>query len=85
VRADRPGAAAPGTRPCQRAPGPLTAAEREALPWRIARQRLWGIGGWVAQLDDQDTARAHARSRFPAIACALQLIAGIPAWHAGLS
>jgi hypothetical protein len=39
---------------------PLTAAEREALPWRITRQPLWGIGGRVAQLDDQDTARAHA-------------------------
>jgi hypothetical protein len=27
----------------------------------------------------QDTARAHARARFPAMTCALQLIAGIPA------
>jgi hypothetical protein len=25
---------------------PLTDAERGALPWAIARQPLWGIGGW---------------------------------------
>jgi Ser/Thr protein kinase RdoA (MazF antagonist) len=64
--------------------GPLTAAERAALPWAIARQPLWGIGGWVAVLDDQDAARAHARATFPAIQRALQLVADIPAWHAGL-
>jgi len=63
---------------------PLTGAEREALPGAIARQPLWGIGGWVAVLDDQDTARADAAT-FPAIGRALQLIANIPAWHAGLS
>ena len=62
---------------------PLTAAEQEVLPWRIARQPLWGIGAWVAQMHDQDTARAHARARFPPIMCALQLIAGIPAWMPG--
>lgn len=64
---------------------PLTSLEREALPWAIARQPLWGIGGWVALLDDQDTARAHARATFPAIQRALELITDIPAWHAGLS
>jgi len=64
--------------------GPLTAAEHQALPWAIARQPLWGIGGWVVVLDDQDTARAHARATFPAIQRALQLAADIPAWHAGL-
>ena len=51
----------------------------------IAQQPLWGIGGWVAVLDDQDTARAHADATFPAIGRALHLTANIPAWHAGLS
>ena len=32
---------------------PLTDRERAAVPWAIARQPLWGIGGWVAVLDDQ--------------------------------
>ena len=64
---------------------PLTAAEHQALPWAIARQPLWSIGGWVALLDDQDTARAHACATFPAIDRALQLVADIPAWHTGLT
>jgi hypothetical protein len=29
---------------------PLTDAEREVLPWAIARQPLWGIGGRVVVL-----------------------------------
>jgi Ser/Thr protein kinase RdoA (MazF antagonist) len=64
---------------------PLTDAEHQALPWAIVRQPLWGIGGWVAVLDDQDTARAHARATSPAIGRALQLVTDIGAWQAGLS
>ena len=58
---------------------PLTDAEHQALPWAIARQPLWGIGGWVAVLDDQDAARAHARATAPAIGRALQLVTDIGA------
>jgi hypothetical protein len=43
-----------------------------------------GIGGWVAVLDDQDTARAMP-AHLPRHRPRLQLIANIPAWHAGLS
>jgi Ser/Thr protein kinase RdoA (MazF antagonist) len=64
---------------------PLTGAERQALPWAVARQPLWGIGGWVAMLDDERTARAHARATFPAIGRALQLITDMQAWRDGLS
>ncbi len=64
---------------------PLTDAEREALPWAIARQPLWGIGGWVALLDDEHTARADAHATYPAIRRALQLVADIGTWHAGPS
>jgi len=64
---------------------PLTGPERAALPWAIARQPLWGIGGWVAVLDDQDIARAHAHATFPAIQRALQLVTDIHPWQAGLS
>jgi homoserine kinase type II len=63
---------------------PLTGPEREALPWAIARQPLWGIGVWVALLDDQDTARAHARATFPAIQRALQLVTDIRFWQTRL-
>ena len=54
-----------------------------ARTWAIARQLAWAIGGWVTQLDDQDTAGAHARATSPAIR-ALQLVADIGSWHAGL-
>jgi Ser/Thr protein kinase RdoA (MazF antagonist) len=64
---------------------PLTEQERHTLAWAIARQPLWGIGGWVALLDDQNTARAHARATYPAIRRALQLVADICTWQAGLS
>jgi hypothetical protein len=39
----------------------------------------------VAVLDDQDTARAHARATFRAIQRALQLNIDIGSWQAGLS
>ena len=65
-------------------PPALTPAEQQALPWAIARQPLWGIGGWVAVLDDERTARAHARATFPAVGRALDVVAGIAAWQAGL-
>jgi Ser/Thr protein kinase RdoA (MazF antagonist) len=64
---------------------PLTSAERQALPWAVARQPLWGIGGWVAVLDDEHSARAHARATFPAIMRALQLVTDIDTWQAGLT
>jgi len=35
----------------------------------------------VAPLDDECTARAHARATSPAIQRALQLVAGIQAWQ----
>ena len=60
---------------------PLTPAEHQALPWAIARQPLWGIGGWVAALDDQDTARAHARATSPAIGRAPKLVTDFCAWQ----
>jgi len=37
----------------------LTETERIALPIAIALQALWGIGGWVVKLDDENTARNH--------------------------
>ncbi|HEY6740090.1 MAG TPA: hypothetical protein VI076_14705 [Actinopolymorphaceae bacterium] len=35
----------------------MSETERAALPWAIARQPLWSIGGWVARLDDEGAAR----------------------------
>jgi len=38
----------------------LTEIEKTALPMTMALQALWGIGGWVALLDDENAARNHA-------------------------
>ncbi len=39
----------------------------------------------MALLDDENTARAHARATFPAIQRALRLAADIRRWQAGLA
>ncbi len=35
----------------------LTTAERAAVPWAMARQPLWAVGGWLVCLDDEQAAR----------------------------
>jgi hypothetical protein len=64
---------------------PLTGAEYDMLPWAIAPAATVGHQRLVALLDDERTARAHARATFPAIQRALQLVADIQAWQQGLS
>ena len=59
---------------------PLTSLERAALPLAIVRQPLWSIGGWVALLDDDRTARNHALSSECKIEWALQLVNDIDRW-----
>ena len=38
----------------------LSETEKTALPIAVALQALWGIGGWVALLDDERAAQNHA-------------------------
>jgi len=38
---------------------PLMAEERHCFPIALALQPLWGIGGWVVLLDDEEAARHH--------------------------
>ena len=61
---------------------PLTSMERAALPLAIARQPLWGIGGWVAQLDDEQSARRHAAALGPEIELGLRIMQGMEWWQA---
>jgi len=60
---------------------PLTSIERAALPLAIARQPLWSIGGWVAQLDDISAARAHARGTCEEVKWALRLMDDLARWQ----
>ena len=43
----------------------ITDAVRQALPWTITRQPLWGIGGWVAMLDNEHIARDACPRHLP--------------------
>ncbi len=63
----------------------LTDSERAAMPLAIARQPLWSIGGWVARLDDDDTAREHAAGCGPELRTALAIMADLGRWQAALS
>jgi homoserine kinase type II len=64
---------------------PLTALERAALPWAMARQPLWGIGGWVASLDDAQAARDHAAGMAADVARALEIVRAIDRWQQALA
>jgi homoserine kinase type II len=46
---------------------PLTTTERAALPVAVARQPLWSIAVWAAQLDDVATARGHLSNHRAAV------------------
>ena len=64
---------------------PLLNVEREALPFALARQPLWSIGGWVALLDDEQTARLHAAGTCWEIDWALRIMREVDRWQAAFA
>lgn len=56
---------------------PLSLAERAAIPLAMARQPLWDVAVWVAELDDEATARSHLRASAPGIEWARQTVAAV--------
>jgi len=64
---------------------PLSAAERAALPAAIARQPLWSIGGWVASLDDEGAARAHAAGTAAEVQWANRLMDELERWQSAFT
>jgi Ser/Thr protein kinase RdoA (MazF antagonist) len=60
---------------------PLTPAERAAVPVAVARQPLWSVGGWIAELDDERAARSHAAGMNAPVAAALELMRDLPRWQ----
>jgi Ser/Thr protein kinase RdoA (MazF antagonist) len=64
---------------------PLTGPEREALPLAIARQPLWSVGGWVALLDDEGSARRHAAEIVWDVEWALRVVCEIDRWQAAFA
>jgi homoserine kinase type II len=61
---------------------PLSSEERAALPLAMARQPLWSIGGWVALLDDEASAREHALGTVSAVEWALDVMNHLEQWQA---
>jgi len=60
---------------------PLSAVERAALPLAMVRQPLSSIGGWVARLDDQATARRHAAAVGPELEASLRIMTDLDRWR----
>lgn len=67
------------------AEAPLSETERAALPLAIARQPLWSIGGWVASLDSDESARLHAAGAAAEVAWALNVVGEAERWREALS
>jgi len=63
---------------------PLTSAECAALPLAIARQPLWSVGGWVALLDDEGSARQHAAGIGWDVEWAIRIVREIDRWQGAL-
>ncbi len=61
---------------------PLEPDERAALPIAIAAQPLWSIGGWVATLDSEYTARKHASDMLAYVEEAQRIIDNLARWQA---
>jgi homoserine kinase type II len=62
----------------------LSATERAALPVALARQPLWSVGGWIANLDDDAAARAHANGMTAHVDFALDVMRSLPQWQEAL-
>jgi hypothetical protein len=59
----------------------LTSEERAAFPITLARQPLWSVGGWIANLDTETSARAHASGLKAAVELALTIMTALPHWQ----
>jgi hypothetical protein len=64
---------------------PLSLAEHAALPHALARQPLWSFGVWVAHLDDERGARAHAAGLGDEVALGLAITDEIERWQEAFS
>ena len=64
---------------------PLNPSETAALPVALARQPLWSIGGWIAELDDERAARAHAAGMLSAVELALEIMHNLSEWQEALN
>jgi homoserine kinase type II len=62
----------------------LSADERAALPIALAKQPLWSLGRWIAELDDVRAAREHAAGLLESVELALDMMRTLPEWQDAL-
>jgi Ser/Thr protein kinase RdoA (MazF antagonist) len=63
---------------------PLSDAERQALPLAIARQPLWSVGVWAAELDDGHAVAAHLTGHDVALQLGRNILDSIDRWNEAL-
>lgn len=63
---------------------PLTPTERDALPLAVARQPLWSMGIWAAELDDPSTVAAHLAGHELAIGIGQEILRNLDRWRTAL-
>ena len=60
---------------------PLSDAERAVLPLALARQPLWSIAVWAAQLDVPEAVKAHLHGHETALRLAEHIVADLSRWR----
>lgn len=60
---------------------PLSRVERAVLSLAIARQPRWSVGGRVALLDDEQSARHHAAGTMWQVEWALGIMSELDKWQ----
>ena len=60
---------------------PLGELERDALPLAIARQPLWSIAVWAAELDDPRAVYAHLQGHHVALRLAAGILGDLDHWN----
>ena len=64
---------------------PLTAGERTALPIALARQPLWSLAVWAAELDDEGEARRHVEGHLAVVDHGLRILRELDRWQDALA
>jgi homoserine kinase type II len=63
---------------------PLSDTERQALPFAIARQPLWSVGVWAAELDDDHAVATHLNGHDVALQLGRNILESIDRWNGAL-
>ncbi len=63
---------------------PLSREERDVLPLVLARQPLWSVAVWAAELDDDDAVATHLRGQDTALMIGREILDSVDRWRDAL-